>query len=102
MLKEFYNHKYEYANFLCPDIASFDLHTTQWLEGVKNRTTFAIQVKAKDGTDAYMKKATQIVMNWIYPYFNQDVEEDANEQFSYASSRYETTYLDYTETPLLT
>ena len=28
MLKEFDN---EYDDFLCPDIPSFDLHTTQWL-----------------------------------------------------------------------
>ena len=41
-------------------------------------------------------------MNWIYPYYNQKVENSAEEKFNYASTTYFATYLDYNETPYKT
>ena len=39
-------------------------------------------------------------MNWIYPYYNQKVQNSVEEKFNYASKFYWTTFLDYTETPM--
>ena len=59
-------------------------------------------MKAKDGVSIETQKATEIIMNWIYPYYNQDVTKNIDKQFNWASNKLETTYLDYTETPMQT
>ena len=60
-------------------------------------------MKAKSDVDADSQTLIDsaiVNMNWVYPYYNENVYDEAAKKFSYASELYATTYLDYTNTPM--